>query len=95
MPELLEITMLICFGFSWPLNVIKSYKARTAKGKSLPFLCLIIAGYIAGIASKFINPAFDYAEKWYVLFFYFLNLIMVSLDLLMYFRNRRLDKMEG
>ena len=95
MPELLEITMLICFGFSWPLNVIKSYKARTAKGKSLPFLCLIIVGYIAGIASKFINPAFDYAEKWYVLFFYFLNLIMVSLDLLMYFRNRRLDKMEG
>jgi len=95
MPELLEITMLICFGFSWPLNVIKSYKARTAKGKSLPFLCLIIAGYIAGIASKFINPAFDYAEKWYVLFFYFLNLIMVSLDLFMYFRNRRLDKMEG
>lgn len=92
MPEILEITMLICFGFSWPLNVIKSYKARTAKGKSLPFLLLIISGYIAGIASKFVNPAFDFADKWYVLFFYFLNLIMVSLDVLMYARNRRLDK---
>lgn len=92
MPEILEITMLICFGFSWPLNVIKSYKARTAKGKSLPFLLLIISGYIAGIASKFVNPAFDFAAKWYVLFFYFLNLIMVSLDVLMYVRNRRLDK---
>ena len=92
MPEILEITMLICFGFSWPLNVIKSYKARTAKGKSLPFLLLIIAGYIAGIASKFVNPEFDFAAKWYVLFFYFLNLIMVSLDVVMYFRNRRLDK---
>ena len=93
MPEILEITMLICFGFSWPLNVIKSYKARTAKGKSLPFLLLIITGYIAGIASKFVNPAFDFADKWYVLFFYFLNLIMVSLDVVMYFRNRRLDKL--
>lgn len=93
MPEILEITMLICFGFSWPLNVIKSYKARTAKGKSLPFLLLIITGYIAGIASKFVNPAFDFADKWYVLFFYFLNLIMVSLDVLMYARNRRLDKL--
>lgn len=92
MPELLEIAMLICFGFSWPLNVIKSYKARTAKGKSLPFLLLIISGYVAGIASKFVNPAFDYAEKWYVLFFYFLNLVMVSLDVVMYVRNRRLDK---
>ena len=93
MPEILEITMLICFGFSWPLNVIKSYKARTAKGKSLPFLLLIITGYVAGIASKFVNPAFDFADKWYVLFFYFLNLIMVSLDVVMYFRNRRLDKL--
>ncbi len=92
MPEILEIAMLICFGFSWPLNVIKSYKARTAKGKSLPFLLLIITGYIAGIASKFVNPAFDFADKWYVLFFYFLNLIMVSLDVVMYVRNRRLDK---
>jgi len=91
MPELLEITMLICFGFSWPLNVLKSYRARTAKGKSLPFLLLIISGYLAGIASKFVNPAFDYAEKWYVLFFYFLNLVMVSLDVVMYVRNRRLD----
>ena len=93
MPEILEITMLICFGFSWPLNVIKSYTARTAKGKSLPFLLLIITGYIAGIASKFVNPAFDFADKWYVLFFYFLNLIMVSLDVVMYARNRRLDKL--
>ena len=93
MPELLEILMLICFGFSWPLNVIKSYKARTAKGKSLPFLLLIISGYIAGIASKFVNPVFDFSAKWYVLFFYFLNLIMVSLDVVMYVRNRRLDKL--
>ncbi len=96
MPELhdlLEIGMLVSFGFSWPLNVIKSYKARTAKGKSLPFLCLIIAGYIAGIISKFVNPNFDYAEKWYVLFFYFLNLVMVSLDVVMYIRNCRLDRL--
>jgi len=96
MPELhdlLEIGMLVSFGFSWPLNVIKSYKARTAKGKSLPFLCLIIAGYIAGITSKFVNPNFNYAEKWYVLFFYFLNLVMVSLDVVMYIRNCRLDRL--
>ena len=92
MPEILEITMLICFGFSWPLNVIKSYKARTAKGKSLPFLLLIITGYIAGIASKFVNPAFDFADKWYVLFFYVLNFLMVSVDLALYVRNYRLDK---
>lgn len=92
MPEILEIVMLICFGFSWPINVIKAYRARTTKGKSVLFICLILLGYVAGITSKFINPSFDYAEKWYVLFFYFLNFTMVSLDLAMYFRNLRLDK---
>ncbi len=94
MAELLEIVMIVSFGASWPLNVIKSYRARTAKGKSLPFLLLIFFGYIAGIASKLVNEAYmaAIAEKWYVLFFYVLNLIMVGADLLMYVRNTRLDK---
>lgn len=90
--EILEISMLVCFGFSWPINVIKAFRARTTKGKSVIFICLILLGYVAGITSKFINPTFDYSKKWYVLFFYFLNFIMVSLDLIMYFRNLRLDK---
>ena len=87
--------MLICFGASWPLNFIKAYRARTAKGKSLPFLLFIITGYFAGIAAKFVSETYmaSINEKWYVLFFYFLNLLMVGLDLVMYFRNRRLDKL--
>ncbi len=95
MAEILEIIMLICFGFSWPFNAVKSYKARTAKGKSPTFLCLIIIGYIAGIASKFATDGFEYGEKWYVLFFYVLNMVMVSVDLGLYFRNKRLDKING
>ena len=94
MSELLEITMIVSFGASWPMNVLKSYKARTAKGKSLAFLLLIFFGYIAGIASKFLNEAYmaSFAQKWYVLFFYFLNLFMVGLDLCLYVRNTKLDK---
>lgn len=93
MAEFLEILMIVSFGASWPLNVIKSYRARTAKGKSLPFLCLIFFGYIAGITSKLVNTAYmaSFAQKWYVLFFYVLNLIMVGIDLLLYIRNRKLD----
>ena len=94
MAEIAEVIMIVCFGASWPFNVIKSYKARTAKGKSPVFLCLIILGYIAGITSKFLNEAYmaSFSEKWYVLFFYCLNLLMVSVDLALYFRNRMLDK---
>ena len=91
--EILEIIMIVSFGASWPLNVIKSYKARSTKGKSLAFLLLIFFGYIAGIASKFIHPDFNFAAKWYVVFFYILNFLMVGADLLMYVRNYRLDKL--
>ena len=90
MAELLEIIMIVSFGASWPLNVLKSYKARTAKGKSLSFLILIFTGYICGITGKLMAPSF----KWYVLFFYVLNFLMVGADLVLYFRNRKLDLAE-
>ena len=94
MAEILEIIMIVSFGASWPLNVMKSYKARTTKGKSLAFLLLIFFGYIAGIASKLVNEAYmsQIGQKWYVLFFYVLNLIMVGADLVLYARNYRIDK---
>ena len=95
MSEILEIIMIVSFGASWPMNVMKSYKARTAKGKSLGFLCLIEFGYIAGIASKLMNDAYmaQFASKWYVLFFYVLNFLMVGTDLCLYFRNKKLDRL--
>ncbi|MBR6270580.1 MAG: hypothetical protein IKR26_00270 [Lachnospiraceae bacterium] len=94
MAEILEVIMIISFGLSWPMNVVKSYRSRTAKGKSIAFLLLIFFGYIAGIASKLINEAYmaQIGSKWYVLFFYVLNLLMVGADILLYFRNRRLDR---
>ena len=94
MSEILEVIMIVSFGVSWPVNLFKSYKARTAVGKSLPFLLLIFFGYIAGIVSKFVNPTYmaQIEQKWYILFFYCLNFVMVGADLLMYIRNRKLDK---
>ena len=89
--EIFEIIMVVCFGCSWPANVMKSYKARTTKGKSLLFLVLIEIGYVFGIASKLLAESF----KWYVLFFYVLNFIMVGADLILYARNRKLDKENG
>ena len=94
MSEILEIIMVLSFGASWPFNVMKSYKARTTKGKSLLFLLLIFFGYIAGITSKFVNADYmaNFDKKWYVVVFYILNFIMVGTDLLLYVRNKHLDK---
>ena len=85
--HLFEAAMLVCFGFSWPLNVIKAYKARTAKGTSLPFIILIITGYLAGISAKIINGQFNY-----VLVVYFINLAIVMTNVFVYIRNKALDK---
>ena len=87
MGSILETVMLVCFGFSWPLNVIKAYRAKTSKGTSLPFILLIITGYIAGISAKLISGQINY-----VLIAYILNLAIVSLNLIVYFRNVSLDK---
>ena len=84
---ILETIMLVCFGFSWPMNLIKAYKARTAKSTSLPFVLLIIMGYIAGISAKILLGNINY-----VLVAYLLNLAIVSLNLIVYFRNMSLDK---
>ena len=87
MSAVFESVMLICFGLSWPLNVIKAYKAGTTKGSSLPFILLIITGYIAGITAKLISGQINY-----VLLVYLLNLAIVSTNVLVYFRNATLDR---
>jgi hypothetical protein len=87
MSAIFETVMLVCFGLSWPLNVIKAYKAGTTKGTSLPFILLIITGYIAGIAAKLICGQINY-----VLVVYLLNLAIVSMNVVVYFRNAALDK---
>lgn len=87
MGQILETIMLVCFGFSWPLNVIKAYKARTTKGTSLLFIILIIIGYIAGISAKIITGQINY-----VLIAYILNLAIVSINIVIYFRNAVIDK---
>ena len=87
MGSIFETIMLVCFGLSWPINVIKAYKARTAKTTSLPFILLIFTGYIAGISSKVVSGQMNY-----VFVVYLINLAIVLLNIVVYFRNVALDK---
>ena len=86
MAEIFETLMLVCFGLSWPISVVKSYKACTAQGKSLMFELAIYIGYICWICSKFMAGNINY-----VLVLYIINLAMVSADILLYVRNKRYD----
>lgn len=87
MSSVFETIMLVCFGLSWPINVVKAYKARTAKATSLPFILLILLGYIAGISAKLITHQTNY-----VFAVYLINLVIVLVNVFVYFRNVAIDK---
>ena len=86
--ELLEVAMVVAFGTAWPASIAKSYRSRTAKGKSIAFLSIIACGYACGVASKLVSGNVNY-----VVTFYIINFIAVSIDILLYFRNQRLDRL--
>ena len=88
--EILEAIMLVCFGLSWPMNALKSYRARTAAGSSWQFLTLICLGYIAGIAAKFCSGSISW-----VLAVYFINLACLAVNWGVYFRNKKLNAAEA
>ncbi|MBQ9530870.1 MAG: hypothetical protein IJR70_02240 [Eubacterium sp.] len=87
MASIFETLMLISFGLSWPFNLVKNIKAKTAKTMSLRFLLLIEFGYICGIAAKFISGNINY-----VLIAYFLNLAVVGANIAVYFINKKMDR---
>ena len=95
MINLLEMLMIICFGLSWPLSIYKSWVSRTAKGKSLLFECFIWIGYVFGILRKILEIQAGGAHDalFYLAFvFYILNITEITIDMILYVRNRRLDR---
>ena len=84
--SIFESIMLICFGFAWPFQIYHSYVSRTAKGKSAIFSYVVIVGYAAGILHKVIYSMDG------VIYLYIADLIMVIIDLMLYYRNRALDR---
>lgn len=91
--DLLEALTIFCFGLSWPLSIHKSIVSRTAKGKSLFFEVFLLVGYACGIARKIIQTADGGSGFIFFLsfFFYVLNFIEISIDVGLYFRNKKLD----
>ena len=84
--DLMEAVMILCFGLSWPISIRKSWVSRTAKGKSLFFECFIWIGYVFGMG---VETSWLFYLAW---FFYFLNIAEITIDIILYFRNLKLDK---
>ncbi|MBQ8295635.1 MAG: hypothetical protein IJX87_04280 [Clostridia bacterium] len=87
--KIFEFIMLACFGVSWPISVYKSLKSHSTQGKSVVFIVAIIVGYISGIIGKIVNNDISY-----VLVVYCFNLLIVSIDLILFFINRNHERKE-
>lgn len=85
--NIFEATMILVFGISWPINVIKAYKGRTSKGKTALFDYLVLFGYSCGVISKIISHNYNLA-----FYFYFPNICMILADTIIFYRNRKLDR---
>ena len=83
--SIFEATMLACFGAAWPFSIYKSYTSRSNEGKSLFFLFVVLIGYSSGILHKLIYN-FDL-----VIYLYILNFCLVFTDIILYFRNKRIN----
>ena len=94
--NIFETIMLICFGSAWPISIYKSFVSRQNAGKSLFFLVVLQVGYICGILFKIsehlehlkINTDTKISINLYL---YLLNLIMITIDVCLYLRNRRIE----
>jgi len=79
--------MIFCFGLAWPVNIIKSVRTKSAKGKSLMFLVAVWIGYVSGIIHKI-----TYSRD-IVMVLYIINWVLVTADIVLYFINRRRDRL--
>ena len=93
--ELMEAFTILCFGLSWPISIRKSLISKTAKGKSLFFEVFLLIGYAFGILRKIIQLTVLGCTGWIFFlsfFFYMLNFIEISIDVGLYFRNCKYDR---
>ena len=77
--QLCEIGMLVAFGCSWPFNILKSWRSRTAKGKSVVFEWIVIFGYLVGLLGKIIT--YRTTGVWaYSIWFYLADILIALLQ---------------
>ena len=80
---LFEMLMLLCFAFAWPFSIVKQWRTGSSKGKSILFSYVIILGYIFGMINKVVSDDINY-----VFAFYVIDLTLVLIDTLIYYRNQ-------
>ncbi len=70
--------MLLCFGISWPVSIVKTYRTKTVHGTSPLFYAFVLIGYLSGIMYKL----FFCCDT--VIYFYMFNALMVATQIALF-----------
>ena len=89
--QLFEAGMLVCFGASWPVSILKSLRTRHVAGKSLGFMVLVLVGYLLGLTGKLLYAHALGELPQPVSILYALNALLVAVDIALYARYRNMD----
>jgi fructose-specific phosphotransferase system IIC component len=87
--QALEGTMLVCFGVSWPFSILKAVRTRRTEGKSAVFVSRVLAGYLVGLAAKWVRAGWRPGALEPVAAIYAVNAAVVAVDLALFVRYRR------
>ena len=95
--NIFETIMLVCFGSAWPISIYRSFVSKKTAGKSLLFLIVLQIGYVAGILFKVTEFMANSKTNSNVpmsinLYLYIINLTMITIDVCLFMRNRRIEK---
>ena len=88
--KVFEAVMMVCFGVSWPISILKTVQVKNPAGKSIVFMWLIILGYLCGIAGKVVSGNISW-----VIWLYALNTLMVGTDLILVYIYRARRRAAG
>ncbi len=84
--SIFEAGMITCFGIAWPVSIYKLAVSKSTGGVSELFIWIVFIGYISGVLHKIIFN-FDL-----VIIAYIVNLVMVFIAILLFYRNRKIEK---
>lgn len=86
--QVLEAGMLICFGLSWPISILKSLRTKYVRGKSLGFMWLVFGGYVSGFGAKLFRATAEGGLPEWTTPLYILNGVLVAWDIYLYHRYK-------
>jgi hypothetical protein len=86
--QVLEAGMLVCFGISWPVDILRTWRVRRTEGKSLAFMFLVLVGYTLGLGSKLVRAARTGEPLEGVSTLYVLNALFIIVDIVLTMRIR-------